>query len=400
MQRINWKSAGMTLLVAVFVASFAAVTAYVILKPYFQQKIMDVSALHIEERANRQRTVFDDVRAIEFAAERSFARRLAALDGVDVSDEFDRLFPLYGDGTRRSAPELFEGHADADGDFTYGMGAYIPALDALSVERQRLLIAAYHTVRQHGEAINPRIDNLYFFTRHNDLVIFGPQREDRLEYYRMNAPADFDFQTEMLAQVVEPENNPTGVTACTPLSRLIYVNDGSALTTGCHTPIRTGGRHLGAFGVTISMQNYLANAIVDVEPNSENMILTRDGEMIAHRNLLLLDELTPEAVAQASAVSNAVELGRAIRADGRDTGVTMTSDGRILAFARIDTPGWYFVITRPAWLIHFRASQVSALVFLFSFLGVFTQAVILAALRWNKRRRRAKTGPIGQLANA
>jgi len=390
----------MTFLVAVFVASFAAVTAYVTLKPYFQQKIMDVSALHIEERANRQRTVFDDVRAIEFAAERSFTRRLAALDGVDISAEFDRLFPLYGDGTRRSAAALFEGHAEEDGDYTYGMGAFIPALDELTIERQRLLIAAYHTVRQHGEAINPRIDNLYFFTRQNDLIIFGPQRDDRLEFYRMNAPADFDFQTEMLAQVVEPENNPTGVTACTTLSRLIYVNDGSALTTGCHTPIRTGGRHLGAFGVTISLQNYLANAIVDVEPNSENMILTRNGELIAHRDLLMLDELTPDAVASAGLSSNVNELGRAIRTDGRATGVTMTSDGRILAFARIDTPGWYFVITRPAWLIHYRASQVSALVFLFSFFGVFTQAIILAVLRWNKRRRRPSTGPVGQLANA
>jgi len=400
MNRINWKSVGMTLVVAVSVASVAAVTGYMTLEPYFERKVMETSALHIEERANRQRAIFDDVQAIEFAAERSFSRRVAAMDGRDVSQEFNQLFPEFGDGTRRSRPELFEGQGQANGDFVYGMGAFIPNGTEVSMDRQRLLLAAYHTVRQHGEAINPRIDNLYFFTEDNDLIIFGPQREDRLEFYRMTAPADFDFQTETLAQVVNPANNPMGVTACTPLSRLIYVADGAALTTGCHTPIRSGGHHIGAFGVTISMQNYLANAIIDSEPNSENMILTREGEVIAHRELLFLDVLTPESVAGATESSRANLLSEVIRRDGRQSGVTFTGDGRILAFARIETPGWYFVITRPAWLIHARASGVAAMIFLFSFLGVFTQAIILAAYRWQKRRGRSSSDVPGQLVGA
>jgi len=400
MNRMNWKSVGMTLLVAVSVASVAAVTGYLTLEPYFERKVMESSALHIEERANRQRALFTDVQAIEFAAERSFTRRLAAMNGLDVSEEFNRLFPEFGDGTRRSLPALFEGQSQANGDYVYGIGAFIPDGADMSPDRQRLLLAAYHTVRQHGEAINPRIDNLYFFTQDNDLIIFGPQREDRLEFYRMNAPADFDFQTETLAQVVNPANNPMGVTACTPLSRLIYVADGAALTTGCHTPIRSSGRHIGAFGVTISMQNYLANAIVDSEPNSENMILTRNGDVIAHRDLLFLDVLTPEVVASVSDASHSAMLSDVIRRDGRQSGVTLTNDGRILAFARLETPGWNFVITRPAWIVHARASGVAAMIFLFSFLGVFTQAIVMAVYRWQKRQRRTLSNEKGQLANA
>jgi hypothetical protein len=397
MNRMNWKSAGMTFLVAVGVASFAAIAGYLTLEPYFERKVMEVSALHIEERANRQSALFADVLAIEYATGRGFTSRLAAMEGVDVSAEFNWLFPEFGDGTRRSRPELFDGYRTADGDYVYGVGAFISDVD-VAPERQRQLIAAYHTVRQHGEANSGHFDNLNFVTPNNDLIIFAPGREDRLEFYRRDAPADFDFQSEELAQIVSPFNNPIGVTRCTRLSRLLYVRDGVALTTGCHFPMRQNGRHIGAFGVTISMQNYLANAIVDAEPNSENMILTRDGDVVAHRDLLFQDVLTPNLVAEAGQSAGAATLSEAIRRDGRVSGVTLTDDGRVLAFARIETPGWYFVITRPVWLIHSRASGVSAMIFLFSFLGIFTQAIVLSFYRWLKRRRRNSSAASGGLA--
>ncbi|WP_421791857.1 PDC sensor domain-containing protein [Hyphobacterium sp.] len=390
MNRFNWKQAGLTCLVALGVASTAAITGYLTLDPYFEDRLMEQSALHIEERANRQRALFEDVRAIEVAAERSFSRRLAAIGDRDVSAEFDRLFPLYGDGTRRSVPELFEGQADERGDFVYGVGAFIPNADAMTPDRQRRLLAAYHTVRQTGEAINSRFDNIYFFTPYNDLIIFAPQREDRLEFYRMNAPADFGFQHQMTATVVDPVNNPLGITACTELTRLLYVEDGSALTTGCHTPIRAGGRHLGAFGITISMQTYLANAIVDAEPDSENMILTRDGDLIAHRELLFAEVLTPELVNGANLSARSDIISEAIRADGRANGVVVTSDDRIVAYARIETPGWYFVISRPGWLVHRQASKLAGMIFIFSFLGVFSQAIVRWLYRWLKRQGNAR----------
>lgn len=400
MKRKNWKASAVTFLVAVVISTAAAIGGYFVADRYFSQTILAESALMIEERSNRQRAVFDDVRAIEYAAERSFLRRLRGLADRDVSEEFDRLFPLQADGTRRSDDALFDGRSSENGDYVYGVGAFIADGETLSPERQRLLLAAYHTVRQHGEAINPRIDNLYFFTEYNDLIIFGPQREDRLEFYRRNAPADFDFQTATLAQVVSPENNPVGDTACTPLSRLIYVEDGSALTTGCHTPIRHGGHHLGAFGVTISMQNYLANAIVDAEPNTENMILSRDGDMIAHRDLLFLDVLTPEAVAAANRSARAGYLAEIIRLDGRANGVVTSNDGRIVAYARIDTPGWYFVTTRPTWLIHSRSSQIAGMIFIFSFFGVFLQNAVVVLYRWQKHWRARQASQGGDFARA
>ena len=399
MPKMSWKSAGFTFLVAVGVASSAAIAGYLTAKRHYGEELREDSAMQIEERVARQNVLFDDVRAISYAAERSFMRRYEAVSAVDVSAEFNRLFPPFGDGTRRSDPALFDGQMLDNGDYVYGVGAFISEVE-IPLERQRRLLAAFHTVRQHGEAINPRFDNLNFVSRDNDLIIFAPQRDDRLEYYRALAPADFDLQSEDLARIVEPQNNPTGSTACTALSRLMYVTDGTALTTGCHTPVRSGGRHLGSFGITISMQNYLANAIVDAEENVENMIMTRDGELIAHQELLFEEVLTPEAVSRAEAFAQTAPISRGIHSQGRPSGVFETADGRIISYGRISTPGWYFIAARPTWVVHLKASQVAAMIFVFSFFGVYLQSFVVYLVRLQRRWRLRQARESEQFARA
>ncbi|MEN0654061.1 MULTISPECIES: hypothetical protein [Hyphobacterium] len=372
----------MVLVFAIVASSAAAMVAYSVTAERQERLVVEEMTRDISERANRQRALFEDASRAHIAAQRTFLRRYGALQGQDVSADFNRLFPLQPDGTHRSRDDLFEGGAFAFGDDVRGMGAFIPAAAEMTNDRQRMILAAFQTVRQHGEALHTRFDNLYFFTPHNDLIIFGPERADRLEFYRREAPADFDFQDESLARVVAPQSNPLGATACTALRRLIYVTDGSALTTGCHTPVRVGGRHIGAFGITIAMGDYLATSVLDTVPHTENMILTRAGDLIAHRDLVGIDPLTPEAVAAAEASARSGEFAQRIRNDGRQNGAFRTSDGRIVGFARIDTPGWYFVSVQPDWLAHSRTSQLAFLVFLFTFLGVLAQSALVAAVVW------------------
>lgn len=372
----------MVLLFAIVASSAAAIIAYSANAERQHRLVVEEMTRDITERANRQRALFEDVGQAQMAAQRTFLRRYNALQGQDVTVTFDRLFPRQLDGTHRSRDDLFEGGALGAGDDVYGVGAFIPDAAGMTADRQRMILAALQTVRQHGEALHPTVDNFYFFTPHNDLIMFGPDRADRLQFYRREAPADFNFQDESLAQVVGLQTNPRGVTACTALRRLIYVTDGTALTTGCHTPIRVSGRHIGAFGVTIAMGDYLATSVQDSEPHTENMILTRDGDLIAHRDLLGVDPLTPDAVAAAQTSARSGEFAQRIRNDGRQSGAFRTSDGRIVGFARIDTPGWFFVSVQPDWLAHSRTSQLAFLVFLCTFLGILAQSALVAAVVW------------------
>jgi hypothetical protein len=368
----SMKTYGMIFGIAGCIAALAGVAGYLSLKSTFERETLDHTRFEIADRASRQRQLFTDINLTHNAAERSLLRRYDDLGETDVSETFDALFPLQDDGTRRSADSLFDGQMQESGDSVYGMGAFIPNGENLAADEMRLLLAAYQAVRQHGEAAYGRFDNLYFYTPANQLIIFAPDRDDRLEFYRADAPADFDFQSEQIAMIVSQQSNPTGVVACTELSRLVYRQDGQALTTGCHKPVRQFGRHLGAIGVTIDMQNYLANAVTDHREGIQNIILTGDGSLIAHEDLLSLDELTPNAVAQTSLEVGAEDLAQRIRANGRIVGAFRHTDGRFVAFARLHAPGWYFVTLSSASGLSGRAIQLSLIIALFAFLSGLT----------------------------
>jgi hypothetical protein len=146
---------------------------------------------YVGERVKTEDRLFSDLVKVHQAASDSLARRLAALDPATVDAEFNAQFPRKPDGTRRSADALYDGGV-LDGDYTYGIGGYLPRADQLTPQQKALMLAATQVVSHTGEAELNRYDNFYFFTPDTRLVMFGPKRPDKLMYYRQKAPANFD----------------------------------------------------------------------------------------------------------------------------------------------------------------------------------------------------------------
>jgi hypothetical protein len=72
----------------------------------------------------------------------------------------------------------------------------------MSNDAKRHYLAAYQTVRSVGEANLDQFSSLYFFTPDRRVVIFAPNRPDRLEFYRFDAPSDFDLRGDEDADLV------------------------------------------------------------------------------------------------------------------------------------------------------------------------------------------------------
>lgn len=332
----------------------------------------------IAEQAETQSRLFDDIRIDHEAADAVLMQRFAALEGMDVDRAFDRLFPLREDGTRRSAPEYFDGYRTEGGAYVEGMGAFIQRGDGLSEPEKRLLIAAFQTVHEFGAGMRGRVDNFYFFTPSNSLVIYAPTREDRLEFYRDTAPADFDIQSLDFAAMMRPENNGTGEMACTGLENVVYQRGGPAVSSACGSPVRSRGEHLGAFGNSIYLHTWLTQAVVEAPEGTTSFVLNANGDVISHRSLMTLDAITPEAMAVANAEVDAADIRATIAAEGRPFGAVI-HNGSVVSYARIDAPGWYYVNVRPATAIVARALRFSVLAGLIAALLVMVSAFSLAA---------------------
>ncbi|MGB7373884.1 PAS domain-containing sensor histidine kinase [Pontixanthobacter sp.] len=193
---------------------------------------------------------------------------------------FNTLFPAKGDGTRRSSALLWTGQSGVLSP--KGYGAFISATDVPD-ERRNALMAAYGALRLMAEGLPAGVDNLYFFSPDNDLIIYAPKRADRLEFYRMNAPADFDFQSEEFSAISTLSANPQGVMRCTGLQPNVSDTQRTTWTTGCMTPVRQDANHIGAWGSSIALDAIVpAVSAVNSDSAIAQIIVTADGQLIRH----------------------------------------------------------------------------------------------------------------------
>lgn len=350
---------------------------------------------YVVERGRLDSALFNRMETSHAQAMTALEARLPQLDDLWVEQEFNRLFPVQEDGTRRSTDALFEGYSDRDGDWHFGTAAFINPDQPLDLESQRLLLAAYLVIDRFGESLQGLIDNLYFYSPENALIIFAPNRDDQLTFYRRTAPADFDLRQASFHPLVSPENNPDGEFVCDELSQLMYVQSGEALTSGCFSPYRRDGSHLGAFGTTVELRNYFTEAMSNPPSYGENLIIDRNGNLIAHAELLQ-SVVTPEAVARVNARFDTVGMLDAIRAAGNlhGTGVTLSSDQQwVIGYSWLEGPDWYAVSRLDRKVLRRNLAEQVLLVVVIGVLGLILQSVLAYYILFRRLVR-----PISSLA--
>jgi signal transduction histidine kinase/ActR/RegA family two-component response regulator len=359
-----------------------------------QQKVADFS-LYVQERAKTEQRMFADLRAKHAAATRALERRLKTLpDDGTAGRVFESYFPLKADGTRRSDPRLFDGLSDADGDDIYGLGAFLKDGAHVTPEQKKLFVAAAHVVAHSGEADRNRFDNFYFFTPDDRLVMFGPDREDRLLYYRRDAEPTFEFHKGQMVRDVLPANNPRGETRCTNLQRVLSEKRQGTISTACLTPVYVHGRFVGAWGTTLQIGSYLMRAVNDAPKGAVSLIVDEDGTLIAHPGFSRPGKIAPEAAGRYERSLQLKSLVARIRAEKRDVGVLDSPDqSQLVAYGRMGGPSWYFLIATPKAEIA-RAAVQSAL----SILGVGFAMVVVGSLLLFLVVRRTVVDPLERLA--
>jgi hypothetical protein len=387
----NWSVVLTHVMLSAALGLITAYTGYRIFVQALETAEAEQVQAYMDVRAGREQNLFDEALELNLATERVFRRRLEGLQGLDINDEFDRLFPVIADGTRRSVPGLFEGMTLPDGDHVYGVGAFMGKGDEMDEDQKRLYLAAFHAVRSVGEAFLDQFESLYFFTPDRRVVIFGPHREDRLMFYRVEAPADFDLRGDDDENLFDRATNPDGELQCTRLSRFVYSDGGERSASGCRLPIRTeSGRLLGGVGTSIVMTDYLQSALEFPPANGMNVLIDVDGQVLSRAT-------QGQEATQSRSLNRAVDftdLAARLETETRDNGVIRDQrSGRLVGFSRITGPNWYFIA-----VVHDEALRGQAMfwavalfwvIFLTS-IGVATIRGALVRLHPVRRLRRAE----------
>lgn len=343
-----------------------------------ERKILEKLDVFIHERTVRENQLFETIAEAHQQASASFLETVAAPSQPDLDQAFDRLFPLAGDGTRRSVDALFDGMTLPYVGHVTGMAAFLGDGETISPAQKHLFLSAFMTSYKVGQAHFREIPSLYFYTPDNRLLMHAPSRQDKLIFYRRDAPADFNFRDTEFVRMIQPGNNPRGEMRCTSLQPIIYDQSRSIWTTGCHTPMYIDGKMVGAWGSSILLDTLLDEAIADHPQGATNMILTGDGKLIAHPTLTRQGQQDDRQLdIKTSNNSELHEIYDTIVQNRHSaTFVATAAEGTLyIAVGHIAGPDWYFVSVYPKNLVIAEARE-NAIFLLYIGLGGFFLALV------------------------
>lgn len=380
---IAGKIAAAVLISTILVTAVGSTASFLLYRQSALRGALDATHAFLQERRKTEERVFEDVHLVHESASRLFAERLQHTNAGEAAREFDRHFPLQADGTRRSADELFDGGRDRDGFPVFGIGAFMADGRRMSVAEKAELYTAYLVLRDMGPLVLQHLDNLYYFTSSNRMVMFAPNREDRLQYYRHAAPASFAFQHEEFAVISTTQANPEALTRCTGLRRLLSDPTGGRLSSACMTPLDIAGRRAGVWGTSITLAEGLRASVQDALPGTHNAILDRNGQLIAHERLTMTGvREDAQHIADELGITQVMQHIRGAEANG---GILPRAvNGNFVVYARISGPDWIFVTLVPEQAVARHASRSAGMFLLMGVLAVLVEVLLLLFLmyRW------------------
>ena len=383
-------------LMTIAVTAFAAVAGFVVFQQQLQARELRYLQDYVSERVANEERRFSDLTSLHRAAADALALRIAHMTPADATRRFERDFPLRPDGSRRTPDAAFDGMFESDGDLVHGMGGFIARGRPVSAADKAMFAAAFQVVAHTGEIVHREYSNFYFFTPDNRMVMFGPDRPDKLLFYRRDAPADLDIRHEQMVEITTPAANPDRRTRCTSLQRLLQNTHGERLATACVTPVDLNGRHVGAFGSSIVLTGYFMQAIGRAMPGASNLIVSSQGDLIAYPGFATPGRASEATIARYQHELHLKTLIAEVARSGRRTGAVISPDGKqIVAFGLLSGPDWYFLVTYPRAAVASSAAQSASWILIIGLLAAIAETALVVFMA-----RKTIAIPLNQLVES
>ncbi|MHB8285971.1 MAG: sensor histidine kinase, partial [Caulobacteraceae bacterium] len=373
----------------------ASVAAFAVFQRELESRQIGFLAEYVRERTNNVDRRFSNLMTLHHNAVQALGARLATMTPAQADSILDRNTVLLPDSTRRSHDNAFTGHVDREGARVYGMATFMANGTRITVPEKAVLASAFSIVSAFGQAAHGEYDNFYFFTPQNRLVMFGPDRPDKLMFYRRLAPPSLDFTKEEMSRFVSPMADPLGETRCTSLQRLLQDKKGvQRVGTACITPAYVSGRYVGAFGSSITLTSFLSQVVDNSLPGAETLIIRKDGELIAAPRATSAVVRSEEAVAIYERKFGLAKLASNFAAAGAPFGIERSVNGKtIVAYGRLAGPGWYLLLSYPRAAVAASAARSASWVLVIGLLAATLQTTVLLKLA-----RRTIVTPLQALA--
>jgi len=227
---------------------------------------------YTHERARYESAVFQFVKDGHASVKKQLLSRLTSLKGTDPKSRFYREVEKFPDGVTRTRLAGFDGQKES---FIY-VGKNVP----INADTRRKVMLFLDMSNQFGPAWNHRLEDFYITTPDNILVGFWPGFPN----WAHAAPADLWMPDEEYVYVADKKHDPERKTVWTGL---YYDLPSDVWLVSTETPVDLHGKQIATIGSDITLNRLMERTINNkLQPGTYNMILRKDGRVIAHPKLM------------------------------------------------------------------------------------------------------------------
>lgn len=293
-----------------------------------------------------------------------FVRRLDNLGETDVSREFDRLIAQDPDGIFRIRRK-YSDHAHK------ASLAILPTAD-FNPTFKREVLTAYAIASEYGPAYRDRYYDTFFPLHGNDVVVIYLPDTD----YSRTGGSDMllvDYASEVGSS---PQKNPERRTYWTDV---YYDEVVKQWMVSVASPIDYRGQWIGGAGHDVPIQQLIERTNSVHIPGTFNLIVTRQGQLVAHKHW-------SRAIAEAGGEFDIAKADNrellsiyvAAKSTSPDQNVVSTADGAmILSVSEIQGPDWLFITVYPKALLAAHARDTASVLLVIGLASLLLEVLIL-----------------------
>ncbi|MEM6537871.1 MAG: response regulator [Pseudomonadota bacterium] len=326
--------------IAALTCAFSVWISFSLTTRYISNQTTSDETRFMTERGLRADIPFMRISGAHRSADRQYHQLFTSLSDDDVDRVFVAAFEERSDGTFRMRPQYFDG-SSLDGRPVRGMAGFVAPGD-MTADRKRRIAAGFEAIRAVSTGIEEEVASLTLALPSNDLIIFAPNRPDKLSFYRETATPDFN-PWSYVASLLD-ETAATDGTHCDGLFKVGWDPTGNSLAVTCQTTIEQDGNVVGAWDTTMPLNRELRALITTGEETSSSLIATRDGSLIAAPELGFAVTAEKTRIDDVSLAYRVPDLTRQVFQSGAENGALITEDGKWLArYHKFGTPDWVLI---------------------------------------------------------
>lgn len=341
----------------------SSVFSYLHLFSNLKESTIHTLEKYVDERTQRETFVFEQ-------AEKSHAFLKTKIEKFLESDELQHSQNKFDLFVERKEDGTFRNKLPYDGKTMAGV--FIPPHYRFTKEKKNLVTYLKDLAEKYGPVFRSNFQDTYFTTPENVMVIYWPE----VPNWTMEMDASFDMTKEEYVWIADEKNNPERKMVWTGL---FYDKVGQVWMTSAETPVYKNDQHLLTIGHDIMLKELLERASHVSLPGAYNVIFREDGRLILHPNKVKeLKDRSGYFDINKDGDRFLKGLKDSILGAGDGLSVVEHSDGNdLLAFGKIEGPGWYFVVVYPKSLITSSALDGILFVILLAIISLLLEVTMI-----------------------